>query len=126
MKRLLLVALVAFAAWYGWNHYATLRQAGAHQIVVINHSGQAIERLRIRVGDRGLVVETLENGAQAKLPFRCEHDGPFSLVWQVRGRMGEPEWSGGQFTHGPLLFLYRFEFRDEDGVISSSERLPAR
>jgi hypothetical protein len=126
VKRLLLVALVAFAAWYGWNHYATLRQAGAHQVVVVNHSGQAIERLRIRVADRGLVVETLENDAQAKLPLRCERDGAFTLVWQVRGRMGEQEWTGGQFVRGPILLLHRFEFRDQDGVIWSSERLPAR
>ena len=123
MKRLLLLALVAFAAWYGWNHYAELRRGGASEVVVVNHSGQAIERLRIRVADQVVVVETLENGAQAKQSLRCERDGAFSLLWQVRGSMGDHTWTGGQFVHGPIGASHRFEFHEQDGVIWSSERL---
>jgi hypothetical protein len=126
VKRLLLLALTAFAAWYGWNHYASLRSAGASEVVVVNHSGQAIERLRVRVADQALVVETLENGAQAKLPLRCERDGAFSLIWQVRSGMGDHTWTGGQFVHGPIRLSHRFEFLDQDGVIWSSERLAGR
>jgi hypothetical protein len=126
MKRLLFVALVAFAAWYGWHHYSELRQAGSHQVLVINRSGHAIERLRIHAGDQTVVVEVLEDGAQAKQPFRSQRDSPFDLTWQVRGAMGDRTWTGGNFSHGPILFTYRFEFRDGDGVIWSSEKLPTK
>jgi hypothetical protein len=125
VKRLLFLALVAFAAWYGWNHYAELRSGGASEVLVVNHSGQAIERLRIRVADQALVVETLENGAQAKQSLHCERDGVFSLVWEVRGSMGDHMWKGGQFVHGPIRLSHRFEFLPQDGVIWSSER-PAK
>ena len=33
MKRLLFLALVVFAAWYGWHHYADLRLAGSHDVL---------------------------------------------------------------------------------------------
>ena len=126
MKQLLLFALIVFAAWYGWHHYSELRQAGSHQVIVVNHSGHAIERLRIQAGGETVVVETLEDGAQAKQPFRAERDGPFRLDWQVRDVLGERSWSGGLFVHGPLLLAFKFEFRDRDGVIWSSERLPQK
>jgi len=109
MKQLLFIALVAFAAWYGWHHYAELRQGGSHQILVVNHSGHAIE--------------TLEDGAQAKQPFKCDKDGPFALDWQVRDLMGQRMWNGGVFVHGPILLQHKFEFRDADGVIWSSQPL---
>jgi len=123
MKQLLFIALVAFAAWYGWHHYAELRQGGSHQILVVNHSGHAIERLRISVGDQTVVVETLEDGAQAKQPFKCDKDGPFALDWQVRDLMGQRMWNGGVFVHSPILLQHKFEFRDADGVIWSSQPL---
>src|SRR5262245_25800434 len=126
MKRLLFLALVVFAIWYGYHHYSDLQRAGSHELVAVNHSGHAIERLRLSVGDQTVVVETLEDGAQAKQPFKCDRDGPFSLVWQLRDVMGEKQWSGGSFTHGPILLSYRFEFRPGDGVIVSSERLATK
>jgi hypothetical protein len=126
MTRLLLFALIVFAAWYGWHHYTELRKAGSHQILVVNHSGHAIERLRIQAGGQTLVVETLENGAQVKQPFRAERDTPFTLTWQFRDIMGERNWTGGNFSHGPILLAHRFEFRDLDGVIWSREQIPAK
>jgi len=59
MKRLLLLALIAFAAWYGWKHYAELKRGGSHDIVVSNRSGHEIDRLRVTAGDQTVVVETL-------------------------------------------------------------------
>jgi hypothetical protein len=126
MKQLLFIALVVFAAWYGWHHYAELRQMGSHQVIVVNHSGKAIERLRITAGGQTVVVETLEDGATAKQPFKSEKDSPFELDWQVRGVMGDRTWSGGNFSHGPILLAYHFDFRDGDGVIWSSEKLATK
>ena len=126
MKQLLFLALIAFAAWYGWHHYAELRQLGSHQVIVVNHSGHAIERLRIQAGGQTVVVETLEDGATAKQPLKAERDTPFDLVWQVRSTMGERTWTGGAFSHGPILMAYHFDFREGDGVIWSSERLATK
>ena len=126
MTRLLLLALIAFAAWYGWHHYAELRQTGSNQVIAVNHTGRTIERLRISVGDQTVVVESLADGAQAKQPFKCDRDGSFQLVWELKGIMGEKMWSGGTFAHGPILLAHRFEFRERDGVIWSSERLATK
>ena len=122
MKRLLFFALVVFAAWYGWHHYAELRLAGSHDVLVVNRTGHAIERLRILAGDQTVVVESLENGAETHRPLRAERDGTFELHWSYRSVMGERDWRGGTFTHGPLVMRYRFEFRGDDGVIWSSQR----
>jgi hypothetical protein len=126
MMRWLFIALVVFAAWYGWHHYSGLRRAGSHQVTVVNRTGHPIERLRIRVGEAGVVFERLENGAQAKQPFKTDRDGMFQLTWELAGVMGEKNWSGGAASHGPILFAYRFEFHPGDGVIWTSEKLPTK
>jgi hypothetical protein len=126
MMRFLFIALVVFAAWYGWHHYAELNRQGSHQVIVINHTGHPLERLRIRVGEAGVVFEKMDNGAQAKQPFKTEHDGPFQLTWELGDVLGERSWSGGVCSHGPILFAYRFDFREGDGVIWTSEKLPSK
>jgi hypothetical protein len=126
MKRLLLLALIAAAAWYGWKNHDAWRANGAHELVAVNRSGRAIERIRINIGDQAFAIESVEDGATYKLPLRCEHDGMFRIVWDVRGRDGEKHWEGGSFNHGPLLMRHRFEFTTGDGVIWSSERLPEK
>jgi hypothetical protein len=126
MKRLLLFALVAAAAWYGWKDHDQWRSRGSHELIAINRSGQAIERLRIHIGDQSFAIETIENGATQRLPLRCEHDGVFKLVWNVRGTDGEKHWEGGGFSHGPVLMRHRFEFTSGNGVIWSSEPKPEK
>ena len=124
MKRLLFLGLVVFAAWYGWKHYAELKGLGSHDVVASNRSGHGIERLRISVGEQTVVVETLADGEDRHVPLRAQHDGTFSLVWQASNALGEKSWSGGTFTHGPLLMEYHFEFHGDDGVIWSSQPKP--
>ena len=126
MKRLLFFALVAFAAWYGWKHYSDLKSQGAHDVEVVNRSGRTIERLRIMVADQTVVVESLDNGAMTHRPLKAERDGLFSLEWESHGVMGLRQWKGGGFSHGPMLMTYRFEFRNDDGVIWSSEKKPGQ
>jgi len=126
MTRYLLFALIVFAAWYGWHHYTELRQAGSNQVIAVNHTGRTIERLRITVGNQTVVVESLADGAQAKQPFKCDRDGPFQLLWELKGVMGEKRWLGGTFSRGPILLAHTFEFRERDGVIWSSEKLPTK
>jgi hypothetical protein len=126
MKRLLFLALVVFAAWYGYHHYKELRQEGSHQVIAINHTGHPMERLRISVGNETVVMETLENGATAKQSFKSDHDGSFQLTWKLSDAMGDRAWTGGTFSHGPILLAHTFDFREGDGVIYSSQRLATK
>ena len=126
MKQLLFVALIAFAAWYGYHHYKELRQAGSQQVIAVNHTGHVMERLRISVGDQTVVVESLENGATAKQPFKYDHDGQFQLTWQLHDVMGDRAWTGGNFAHGPILLAHTFDFREGDGVIYSTQKLASK
>ena len=123
MKRLLLFALLAAAAWYGWKHHDQLRQRGTHRIVAVNHSGHALERLRIQVAGQAFAIESLEPGATTELGLRSEQDGAFDVLWNVRGIDGEKHWTGGSFNHGPVLMRHRLEFVDGDGVVWDSERI---
>ena len=123
MKQFLFLALLVFAAWYGYHHYRELKQEGSHQIIAINHTGHRMERLRISVGDQTEVVETLENGATVKRPFRFDHDGPFNLTWQLSDVLGERSWNGGIYARVPIVLSHTFDFREGDGVIYSAGRL---
>jgi hypothetical protein len=126
MKRLFLFALVAVAAWYGWKHHDELRSRGAHEIVIVNHSGRAVERVRLAVAGQEFAIETLDPNATRVLPLRSEQDGEFSLDWNVHGVEGERHWSGGGFTHGPVLMRHRLEFTDDNGVVWSSEGIAGK
>lgn len=126
MKRLILFAIIVAAAWYGWKHHDELRSRGTHELVLVNHSGLAIARIRVGIADDAWAVETLADGATATVPVRCEKDGTFDVSWQVPSKGGDRHWVGGVFTHGPLLMRHRFEFVDGDGVIWSSERKPGK
>jgi len=126
MKQILFLALIAFAAWYGYHHYQELKQEGASQLIAVNHTGRQMERLRIVIGDQTEVVETLANGATVKRPYRFDHDGTFQLTWQLTGVMGEKSWNGGNFSHGPLTLAHTFDFRDGDGVIYSSQKIASK
>lgn len=126
MKRLVLIALLVAAAWYGWKHQDELRTHGTHEIVVINHSGRALERIRIEVAGQEFAIEALEQGARKVLPMRSEQDGEFVLNWNVRGAEGDKHWSGGGFTHGPVLMRHRLEFVDDNGVVWDSEQIAGK
>ena len=66
MKRLLILALVAFAAWYGWHHYQELLQkTPKHEAVIVNHSGEVLTRVRLTVGGQTYVKEEMANGESA-------------------------------------------------------------
>ena len=123
MKRLILFVLLAAAAWYGWKHHDDLRLHGTHQIVAVNHSGRALERVRIQVAGQSFAIEAIEQGATTQLGLRSDQDGAFDLIWNVRGIDGEKHWTGGSFNHGPVLMRHRIEFVDGDGVVWDSERI---
>ena len=124
MKRLLLFALVAAAAWYGWKHQDQLHAHGTNELVAVNRTQRALERIRLNISGEEFAIEALEPGAKKVLPLKSEQDGEFVLYWNVRGVEGEKHWSGGSYNHGPVLIRHRLDFVDGDGVIWSSERIP--
>ena len=126
MKNLILFALVAFAAWYGWNHRDILlhRQAG-HDAVVENDTGKTIERLRVTVDGQTFVKESLPDGQKAVFPFKVNNDASFALVWQYANQAGEKNWSGGMVPKGPMLQRHIMTIGDDDNVFYRAEHKAA-
>jgi hypothetical protein len=121
MKRLILFALVAAAAWYGWQNSDSLRTPAANEAVIVNRSGAVLERVRLTVGGETLVREVIDEEARVSLPFKTRTDAEFRLVWQTRGRMGEMSWSGGRLVGGPTPSKHVFEVLADGGVVWRAE-----
>ena len=127
MLRLMWFALFVLAAWYGWTHWERLRGPRADEIVVLNRSGAAIERVRIGVGDDVVVFELVEDGAEQRRDWRGRARGGFRVQWVQRGKIGERDWRGGAFEPSDTPQVHRFEFQRDGRILSHSERrTPAR
>jgi hypothetical protein len=123
MKRLIILALVAAAAWYGWKNYGHLRGAPADELLIENQSGMVVERLRVSIGGTEYPAhDTLEVGQNLEQSFPLpSHDGQFQLHWEVAGRDGERQWSGGSVTAGPVRVRHHLLMQPDGGVIWSAE-----
>ena len=67
MKRLIVLALLAAAIWYGWKHYPDLiKRHPSHEAVIENQTGGEMDRIRLKVGDQTLVAEKLANDERAR------------------------------------------------------------
>jgi len=126
MGRLIWFALFVVAAWYGWNHKDSLGGTPGDEIVVVNHAGAAIERVRIGVGDDMVVFESVEDGSEQRRPWRGRRQGPFAVIWNQRGRLGELSWNGGGYQPSSTAFVHRFEFQTSAKILSHSDPRPAR
>jgi len=126
MKRLILMALIAATAWYGWKHYKGLQDGGQNQATVVNTSARALDRLRVTAGGETVVIEHLAAGARDTRPFRGGVDATFSLVWEYEGLIGEQRWSGGTITSGPMKMRHTFIVGDNASVVWNSEVLAAK
>ena len=121
MKRLILFVIVVAIAWYGYTHYAQLRGHGMSDVVVVNQSARALDRLRVTAGNETVVIEHLEPGATATRPFRGGSDATFRLGRETQVVLGEQSWSGGTTTAGPILMKHIFLVDDRGSVIWNSE-----
>ena len=125
MKNLILFAVIAFAAWYGWTHYEQFKGKGQNEVVVTNQSAHAVDRLRIQIAQRTEVVEHLEAGASVMRTFPTPpSDVTFQLNWEYAGLMTVPTWSGGLISAGPMLMRHTLLIQDNGDVIWSSEQKP--
>jgi hypothetical protein len=122
MKRLLILVLVALAAWYGWKKWPEIvdRRPG-HDLVIINETGQALERVRVTVDGQTLVRETLADGETATLPFKVRHDSDFLLEADWTRQPGTLTWRGGNVPAGPMLQRHILRVDAEGQVLYSAE-----
>lgn len=123
MGRLLVFVLVLAAAWYGWRHWDELRGGPADEVVLVNRSGIALERVRLSAGDFTVVAEMLEDGATARYDWHGRQDAVFSAVWNLHGRDGERTWTGGGYHASPDRERATFEFTPDGRVVWRSEVL---
>lgn len=125
MKKIVLLAVLVFAAWQASKHWGDLFEKRIpNQAVVENNSNRPINRLRLTVGDRTFVREHLEPKATVMFPFEVRRDGSFGLVWEWGDAVGEQHWSGGFVAPGPILQRYRIIVHEDGSVVYLAEALP--
>ena len=118
MKRLLILLLLAAAAWYGWKHYPELLQKrDGHDVVIENTSGRNMERIRVMVDGQTLVRESLPDGETATMPFKVVNDATFRLEWQYSTAPGTHTWSGGMVPKGPMMQRHIMAIQEDDAVM---------
>ena len=103
MRRLVILILIAIAAWFGWKQYGVLFTKGpAHEAVIENRADRDMAAVRLKVGRQTFVKESLPDGERAEFPFRVTADASFELTWTWAGTSGEMSWSGGYVPRGPM------------------------
>lgn len=125
MKKLIILAIVAIAAWTAWKKYPELlEKRPSHQAVVENKTGETIVALRLTVAGQTMVAEELPPGGRTTFPFQVDRDSDFRLLWAWQARPGEGQWSGGRVAAGPMVSRFVFTIGREGGVVHHSEPLP--
>jgi hypothetical protein len=118
MKRILILALIAVAAWYAWKNWPTLlRRMPGHDAVVQNQSDRTMTRVRLTVGGQTFVKEELPNDQKVTFTFRVDRDSDFELTWEWKEALGERHWRGGLVPKGPMVQRHGFVV-DGDGEVT--------
>jgi hypothetical protein len=122
MRRLLILVLIAAAAWFGWRQYGDLFTKGPqHEAVVENRSDREMTGVRLEVGGRSFVKESLPEGETATFAFRVTRDASFDLTWSWSGSGGEGSWSGGYVPRGPMAQRHLMTVDGDGSVIYRAE-----
>ena len=125
MKRLIFFALFGVAIWMAWKQWPTLfERKPTHDVIVVNESRSTIERLRVTVGGRTFVRDTLRAGTTFEFPFTPNNDTDIRMVWEWGDRLGEASWVGGRIAMGPLLQRHRIRIDPDGGVVYVAEDKP--
>ena len=122
MRRLIVLVLIAAAAWFGWRQYGDLFTKGPqHEAVVQNRSDRDMAAVRLEVGGKTFVKESLPDGEEAAFPFRVTADASFELAWEWRDLSGERTWSGGYVPRGPMAQRHVMTVDGDGSVIYRAE-----
>ncbi len=118
MKRLIILALIALAAWYGWNHRGTLLASqDRSEAGIENSASYPIERVRLTVDRHTMVKESIAPREQVVIPFAFQNDSDFNLVWRRPDKQGERHWRGGGVSKGSFPQRYVFQI-DNNGRVA--------
>ena len=127
MKRLVVLAIFAFAVWYGWKHQdSLLHPEPHHQAVIRNDTGETLVRIRLTVGGHTYVKEELPAAQSATIQFAVTSDSKFDLMWEFETSTATGHWTGGLVTKGPLIARHTMTIREGGGVIFEAQNLPAQ
>ena len=117
MKRILLLLLLAVAAWFAWHHWGDfLHRTPGDEAVIENTTGREMTHVRLVVDGQTLVKDSIPDGDKAELKFHVDHDSSFRLVWQWADVADEHSWVGGNAYRGPMLQRH-FMTVDGDGAV---------
>ena len=124
MKRLIIFAIVAFTAWYGYHHYRDITQkVPKNEAVVRNSSGETLTAVRLTVGGQTFVRESMAPDEKATFDFALNRDSKFDLLWDYAAKTNEGHWTGGEATSGPTVSRHTITVRPDGGVIYESTAL---
>ena len=124
MKRLIFLALIAYTAWYGWNHRGDLRAGPHEEAVILNATGRPVTRIRLGAGGNVVVREALAPGESVTIDIPVQKTGEFTLTWQWGDAPGEPRWRGTILNESSEPRRYRFQLPPQGEVIWTTEPLP--
>jgi hypothetical protein len=124
MKKLVVFAIVAVAAWYAWHHWPELvHRLPQHEAEVRNGGGSAILRVRLKVAGQSFVKERLDPGEKVVWRFQTIEDSNFQLDWNWSDRMGDAHWAGGGVTRGPIVEHHVLTIDGDGGVVYTAQPL---
>ena len=122
MKRLIFLAILAFVVWYGWHHYRDLlAHHPKHDAIIENHSGRAMERVRLTVGGQTFVKEEIPDNSSVTFSFAVNEDTSFTLAWKWDGQDFDQHWSGGSVPRGPMVQTHHLNVDGDGGIIYTAE-----
>jgi len=122
MKKLIFLILFGVAAWVAWKQWPTLfDRRPMHEVVVSNETPYTIERLRVSIGTRTFVEDTLKAGKVFRFPFASNGDSDIRMVWEWSNKIGEAHWTGGRIASGPEVQRHRIRIDPDGGVVYVAE-----
>ena len=122
MKKLVMLALFGAAIWVAWKQWPTLfDRRPMHEVVVVNETPYTIERLRVSIGTRTFVEDTLKAGKTFQFPCASNGDSDIRMVWEWTNKIGEAHWWGGRIASGPDVLRHKIRIDPARGVVYVAE-----
>lgn len=127
MTRLIVLLLLAVAAWQAYIHYPSLFERNPQNEVVIRNEGDlAIDRLRLVVGGETHVREVLVPGASVTFKLDDTREVRLKLVWFGEKKSLESEWTGPTLLPDGKAERHTLSVRDNGRVSHQSQLLSSR
>jgi len=127
MTRLIILLLLALAAWQAYIHYPSLLERHRQNEVVIRNDGDlAINRLRVVAGGKTFVKEVLVPGASVTYKVDDDVELRLRLVWYPANKPNESTWTGPTIMPGGGVERHTIIMYDNSKVVHQSQLLTSR